>query len=158
MIHPKERPIIDLHKNECTGNLNNATSTLNISMKNVFKNVGNHPTKDLRIRVGGCESSKPQNIKNFSDVTAANNLNPGTDFNNEIKLSIPVSISGGTVSLPQLELIIYVRLSYKSAWRRFGRTWIDEVYLSYIVGHSSAAHATISQRDAIRTYVRKIYS
>ncbi|ODS31490.1 MAG: hypothetical protein SCARUB_03393 [Candidatus Scalindua rubra] len=111
----------------------------------------------MRIQIGMCPANKPHEFRNYVDATAANDIRPGTKFNWDQRIGVPIKVTGQTISLPSLELILYIRITYNDAWESKRMQYVDDFYLSYIVGNAAAAHATSEQRMMIEEHIKRIY-
>jgi hypothetical protein len=158
LILPTERPVIELSENKCSGTLSDDKSILQINMLFIFENVGKHPASDRRVQIGTCPISAAHQFRNYVDGTAANAIRPGTKFNWDQRMEFPVKVEDQVIELPNLELIVYVRITYNDAWQPKRKRYVDDFYLTYTVGKAAAAHATSDQRRMIEEQVKRIYT
>ena len=157
LVLPTERPVIELNENKCSGTLSDDKNTLQINMLSIFQNIGKHSASDLRIQIGLCPVDATHEFRNYVDATAANTIRPDTKFNWDQRMGFPVKVEGQVISLPTLELLLYVRITYNDAWEPKRKKYVDDFYLAYKVGTAAAAHATSAQRKMIEEHVKRIY-
>ncbi len=157
LILPTERPIIELDENKCSGNLSADQKLLQIDMLSIFQNIGKHPASEIRIQIGMCSVTASHEFRNYVDGSAANVIRPGTKFNWNQRVGVPVQVDDREIMIPDLELIIYVRIAYNDEWAPKRKKFVDDFYLAYSIGNSAAAHATAVQREMIEGHVKQIY-
>lgn len=157
-VMPTERPVVELVENKCTGTLSDDRRFLQINMFFLFQNVGKHTASNLRIQIGLCPVNATHEFRNYVDTSAANDIRPGTKFNWDQRITLPVKVDGNVIELPRLELLLYVRVSYDDAWFPKRERYVDVFYLNYTVGHAAAAHATLAQREMIEKHAKRVYS
>ena len=156
-ILPTERPVIELDENKCSGTLSDDQNVLQINILSIFQNVGKHPALDVRVQIGMCPINAAHEFRNYVDGTAANTIRPGTKFNWDQRMGFPVRVEGQVITVPNLELILYVRITYNDAWQPRRKRYVDYFYPAHTAGRVAAAHAISAQRQMIEEHVQRVY-
>jgi len=156
LLQPTERPIISLYEQKSKGEFIDNPPRVKTNLMFLFKNIGKHPAKDLQLRIGVSPKKNPEMFRKVIDVSVANRIDVEGIFNWNQSLEQMVKLEGKEARLEEIELYIYLLLTYEDAFRP-GKNYYDEFWLSYITGRAAAGHATMQEKLALEPYVKKIY-
>lgn len=156
LLKPTERPVISLYEQKSQGEFIDNPPRVKTNLLFLFKNIGKHPVKNLRLRIGVSPKNNPEMFRNVVDVSVANRIDAEGIFNWNQQLEQTVKLEGKEDRLEETELYIYLLLTYEDAFR-LGKNYYDDFWLSYTTGRAAAGHATVQEKLALEPYVTSIY-
>lgn len=156
LLKPTERPIMSLFDNKVQGELAQNPPRLKTNLLFLFKNIGKHPARNLRMRIGVAPKKSPEAFRNVIDVSVANRIDFDGIFNWNQLIEQPVKLEGQVAQLEELELYIYILLIYEDEYAP-NKFYRDAFWLTYITGRAGTGHATMQERLAVEPYVKTIY-
>lgn len=157
LLKPKERPIISLNENTAKEQFLIDPPLVKTDLLFIFKNIGEHPANNLRIRIGITPQRNPEMLKNVVDVSVANRIDTNAVFNWNQKFEQPAKqLKEGVAMVTEIGHFIYIIITYED-YLYPEKKYEDEFWLTYTTGKASAGHATIQEKIVLEPYVNSIY-
>lgn len=156
LLSPTERPVISIFETEGQGQSTSDPPRVTGILLFNFKNIGKHPAKNLRLRIGVVTKKNPESFRIDTDVSVANRLDVENTFNWRESYSQPIKMEGKIPRLQEKKLFIYLLLTYEDAYQP-KKTYHDEFWLSYTPGYFSIDHATFEERSILEPYVKEAF-
>ena len=149
---PKERPVLTLFDNKITGVFNKDSKALGIDLCLLFKNTGQHPARDVKIKISAGVMGNKKSFRNIVRQAIANEIGVGNIFSSSHAMTLlPVEIDkNGTPIFKEENAIFLIRLEYKDAFNLFWvieKCYKDDFWIVYTAGRASSGHATVEDRD-----------
>jgi hypothetical protein len=162
ILKPHERPVIATTGSECTGELIKDNKTLKINFNLKFKNVGQNPAENCRLRVWAAPLDDPNKLTKYFDETIANKIYPQTDFafnTITINWSLPAECipqKDRTLKFPddRPKVFLYFVIDYDDSFT-FKKCPPEELYIVYTLAKRSAGHASTQQKEHFKPYIDK---
>jgi hypothetical protein len=153
LLAPTERPVISIFETQGQDQSTSVPSRTTGILLFGFKNIGKHPAKNLRLRIGAVTKKNPESFQIDTDVSIANRLDVENIFSWRESYNLPIKMEGKKPSSRDKEIFIYLLLTYEDAYQP-KKTYYDEFWLSYTPGHFSIDHATIEEKSTLEPYVK----
>ena len=122
-----------------------------------FCNTGQKPAYQVSMRSGFAPVGFPMQFQTMPDLNLANPIGSKEDFGPEMKLGTHFRLVGKERQANFTELLIYCGFQYSDA-PKGKKKYEDEWWFIYPLGAQTLAYATIEQKEALESYVRKAYS
>jgi hypothetical protein len=162
LLEPTERPIISLSEQYFDSGCFKESSESLYVIKFEFKNIGKHPAKNVRMRLGWGRVDQLDDFSSSNDLTMANRLDAlGGVITLPQAFKVPAQIltlNGQEVCSPLYynEIYIYLIMTYSDELD-LQNYYCDEYWLKYVMGEKKAKHSTLSDKNMLEPHVVRIY-
>jgi hypothetical protein len=152
LLKPTERPIISIKRTTAkTKRLLSPVKGISFKLIYTLKNVGKHPSINLRIRTATILKDNLEKIDSKIDKKIVNIFVPDFEFNFTQQIT-KISVEKGKAVLKNYELYTYLLLDYEDLYNP-GKRIFDEHWFFYVTGMENLTAITNEEKELIESLI-----